>query len=108
MNFKVKLIDNDSPKRDDVIWEGTARQLLDDNDGDPDVKDALNKLKRPGQRERIDSYVGGSFDVIRVASAPTTVVGGADLREELIKLGSTNPELRPHIRPLLDTLYRRT
>jgi len=28
----------------------------------------------------------------------------SDLKTQLIKLGSTNPELRPHIRPLLDSI----
>lgn len=32
----------------------------------------------------------------------------SDLKKQLIKLGSTNPELRPHIRPVLDSLSNRT
>jgi|AntRauTorckE6833_2_1112554.scaffolds.fasta_scaffold00008_6 hypothetical protein len=30
----------------------------------------------------------------------------ADLKDQLIRLGSTNPELRPHIRPVLAELQR--
>lgn len=32
----------------------------------------------------------------------------SNLKEQLIKLGSTNPELRPHIKPLLDSLATKT
>lgn len=82
-DFKIQMLDDG-----DVEWEGSSKKFLEDNDNDPDIAAALKKLKRKGDTVEVGGGAGAEFT----------------LKRALIKIGSTNPELRPHIRKILKSI----
>lgn len=82
------------------IWEGTAWQLMKDNDFDPEVKEALEQLRRRGDSATIGGGAGHPMRVVRLAAVSGELVMST-LRDRVIRLAYNKPHLRSHLLPLL-------
>lgn len=65
-NMRVRLIDVDSGV---VEWTGYAQELLDDNEGDPEVEEALLKLQRGARSVLMGGGAAGAWRIERKAAS---------------------------------------
>lgn len=66
--------------------------------------ETVKKLVMRGRGERVLFIGGDQYRNLELHDVGTTVLVERDLKKQIIRLGYSKPDLRPHLRPILENL----